>query len=189
MLALIQVSTQFCKKSGHQRAVESRPHRTKRRKDCQIGKNGKASFTKCCQTGEEERRKSDRDVDSPFRSETLRTQREPDQIPERNLEVEVNNDNTPDLTTARFGRVVRPPNYLEVMSVVSNISVEQTIAEAMSAEIKALTKDDVEGETLYLQAICPELKQQMRTQHPLEVYKAVADPDTIYLHQAMKQPD
>ncbi len=57
----------------------------------------------------------------------------------------------------------------------------------MSAKIKALTKDDVEGKILCLQARCPELKEQMRTQHPLEVCKAVADPDTMYLHQAMQQ--
>ena len=25
--------------------------------------------------------------------------------------------------------------------------------------------------------------------NPLHAYKAVADPDTIYLHQAMKEPD
>ncbi len=119
----------------------------------------------------------------------MRTQREPDEVPEINLEVEVNKYNAPELTTTKFGRLVRPPNYLEVMSVVSNISAEQIIAEAMSAEIKALTKDDVEGEILCLQAICPEVRQRMRTQHPLEVYKAVDDPDTMYLHQTMKQPD
>ena len=36
---------------------------------------------------------------------------------------------------------------------------------------------------------CPEMKNDILTQHPLEIYKAVADPDTMYLHQAMKQPD
>jgi hypothetical protein len=58
----------------------------------------------------------------------------------------------------------------------------------MTTEISQATSGDVEGEIFCLQAICPgNLLDEM--QDPIMAYKATSDPDTMYLHQAMKEPD
>jgi hypothetical protein len=61
----------------------------------------------------------------------------------------------------------------------------------MEAEISTATKADVEGEILSFQALCPHDVDatQEGKDHPLTAFKATADPDTMYLHEAMKEPD
>ena len=59
----------------------------------------------------------------------------------------------------------------------------------MKAEIEVVTRNDVVGEIFCLQALCPEALDDPTTLHPIAVYKAVVDPDTMYMHQAMKEPD
>lgn len=58
----------------------------------------------------------------------------------------------------------------------------------MSAEIIADTQTGIEGELF-----CPEASfpggTEYDEQHPFMAYKATSDPDTMYLHKAMKQPD
>lgn len=138
---------------------------------------------------ERKKKKGGQEVYPPPHAEALQTQREPEPAPERNTNVRERD--APETTTTRYGRVVRPPKYLEVMSAITDSSSESIISEAMCAEVKALTNNDcdVEGEIYCLQALCPELKEQQLSQHPLEIFKAVADPDTMYLHQALKEPD
>jgi transposase InsO family protein len=64
----------------------------------------------------------------------------------------------------------------------------ERLIEAMTTEISQATSGDVEGEIFCLQAICPgNLLDEM--QDPIMAYKATSDPDTMYLHQAMKEPD
>ncbi len=54
----------------------------------------------------------------------------------------------------------------------------------MTAEVKTLTAKGIEGEIFCLKAMFP-----VRTtdENPLTIYKATSDPDTMYLHQAMRQ--
>ena len=58
----------------------------------------------------------------------------------------------------------------------------------MSAEIIADTEAGIEGEIFCLQALFPG-GTEYDGQHPLMAYKSTSDPDTMYLHEAMKQPD
>lgn len=53
--------------------------------------------------------------------------------------------------------------------------------------IAELRDQDIEGEIYSLQAMFPNMDDDPN--HPLLAYKAVSDPDTMYLHQAMKEPD
>jgi hypothetical protein len=56
----------------------------------------------------------------------------------------------------------------------------------MLVEIKYVTRRDVEGKILCLEAIFPSRKEIEKL---LVAYKATSDPDTMYLHEAMKEPD
>ena len=56
----------------------------------------------------------------------------------------------------------------------------------MLAEIKVQTKNNVEGEIFCLEAMFPFRDEGI---HPLVAFKATSDPDTMYLHEAMKEPD
>ena len=58
----------------------------------------------------------------------------------------------------------------------------------MSAEITADTEAGIEGEIFCLQALFPG-GTEYDDQHSLMAYKATSDPDTMYLHEAMKQPN
>ena len=64
---------------------------------------------------------------------------------------------------------------------------------AMSTEIRQLTKENIEGELLCLEALFPNHEQEYNQirleQDPLYAYKATSDPDTMYLHQAMREKD
>ena len=62
----------------------------------------------------------------------------------------------------------------------------------MSTELSDLTKTKIEGETFCLQAIYPDADVNSFEgfdENPLLACKASADPDTMCMHQAMKQPD
>lgn len=60
------------------------------------------------------------------------------------------------------------------------------LIEAMLAETSALTVNGIEGEIFCLQALYPDHKM---IENPLQVYKATSDPDTMYMHEALKQSD
>ena len=64
---------------------------------------------------------------------------------------------------------------------------------ALIAEIGRTTSHDITGEIMCLEALFPDHKQQLQLMKmdddPLYAFKAVADPDTMYLHQAMKEED
>ncbi len=61
------------------------------------------------------------------------------------------------------------------------------LLEVMVAKIEGLTSTDVTGEIFGYQAMFPD--DQLDHNDPLLVYKAVSDPNTLYYHQAMKEPD
>ena len=55
----------------------------------------------------------------------------------------------------------------------------------MATELSQL---EIEGEIFCYEALFPD-GVDINNQHPLQAYKATADPDTMYMHQAMKQDD
>jgi hypothetical protein len=57
----------------------------------------------------------------------------------------------------------------------------------MVAKIEGWTSTDVTGEIFGYQAMFPD--DQLDHNDPLLVYKAVSDSNTLYYHQAMKEPD
>jgi hypothetical protein len=63
--------------------------------------------------------------------------------------------------------------------------VEQLI-KAILVKIKDLTKHDVEVEIFCLEAMFPSWEE---IEHPMMAFKATSDRDTMYLHEAMKEPD
>jgi hypothetical protein len=67
------------------------------------------------------------------------------------------------------------------------------LIKAMITEISEATKQDIEGEILCLEAMFPkghETYENMLMEHdPLYAYKATSDPDTMYLHEAMREAD
>jgi hypothetical protein len=62
----------------------------------------------------------------------------------------------------------------------------ERLIEAMMAEMKD-NAGDVEGEIFCLEAMFPDREDE--DLNPLLAYKASADPDTMYMHEAMKAPD
>ena len=78
-------------------------------------------------------------------------------------------------------------DILEVM--MAEVGTTTTMS-SKSNDKKDQDVNNVEGELLCLEALYPEgaslLEQE---QDPLFAYKATADPDTMYMHEAMKQPD
>jgi hypothetical protein len=58
---------------------------------------------------------------------------------------------------------------------------------ATTAEIQMLTAKGIEGKIFCLEAMFP--VRIADDEHPLMAYKATSDPGTMYLHQAMKEPD
>ena len=61
----------------------------------------------------------------------------------------------------------------------------ERLIEAMGAEVKD-TSGEIEGEIFCLVAMYPVRDED---ENPLLAYKASADPDTMYMHEAMKEPD
>ena len=64
---------------------------------------------------------------------------------------------------------------------------------AMTTEIINSTKDGVMGELMCFEALHPdgenEYKLMEMEENPLVAYKATSDPDTMYHHEAMREPD
>ncbi len=57
----------------------------------------------------------------------------------------------------------------------------------MMSEIREQTANDIlEGEIFCLEAIFPHWEEDI---HPLIAFKATANPDTLYMHEAMREPD
>ena len=71
----------------------------------------------------------------------------------------------------RSGRISRPIDRLTM---------------AMLAEVTENSTTDVPGEIFCYETMFSPLEPE---QHPLLAFKASADPDTMYMHQALKQPD
>lgn len=66
----------------------------------------------------------------------------------------------------------------------------QRVEELLLAELAVATSNGVEGEIFVLESLFPDHAQSMEEEnHPLMAFKASADPDTMYLHEARRQPD
>ena len=61
--------------------------------------------------------------------------------------------------------------------------------EATNKEIIANTKDDAMGEIYCLAAMHPSGGPETSNDNPLLAFKASTDPDTMCMHEAMKEPD
>ena len=60
----------------------------------------------------------------------------------------------------------------------------------MNAELAQATRHDVPGELFVDVAMFPAQADPMLEDHPLIATKAaVADPDTMYMHKAIQEPD
>jgi hypothetical protein len=67
-------------------------------------------------------------------------------------------------------------------------SPTQVIMEAMMVELSKATAGEIEGEIMCFSAMFPNYAG-LPEQDPLMIYKASADPDTMYMHEALKQHD
>jgi hypothetical protein len=56
----------------------------------------------------------------------------------------------------------------------------------MMTEMKEQTANKIEREIFCLEAMFPYREEEI---HPLTAFKATSDPDTMYLHKAIKEPD
>ena len=67
---------------------------------------------------------------------------------------------------------------------------QPNIIEAMTSEmIYNTSENDVEGELFCLEALFPKGVDTINELDPLLAFKATADPDTMYMHEAMREPD
>ena len=80
-----------------------------------------------------------------------------------------------------------------VLGVTPKVVHQPDLIEVLATEISRNTSHDVEGEILCLEAIFPDYHQQhediMIQDDPILAMKATADPDTMYMHEAMREPD
>ena len=61
---------------------------------------------------------------------------------------------------------------------------------AMNTEVTKATKGDIPGDVLCLQTMCPDHKIELTNMNEdFLAMKATSDPDTMYMHEAMKEPD
>ena len=58
--------------------------------------------------------------------------------------------------------------------------------ELITQETRRCTRNGIEGETFSISAMFPEIETE---KNPLVVMKATSDPDTMCVHEAMKEPD
>jgi len=63
--------------------------------------------------------------------------------------------------------------------------VQQRLSEAFATEIESNGLHKVPYKIFAM----PHVESQDEMEHPLFAYKAKSDPDTMYLHEAMQQPD
>jgi hypothetical protein len=64
----------------------------------------------------------------------------------------------------------------------------ETMVRAMEAELSKAIVGDIKGELFALQAMFPAYAG-FPEQNLILAYKTTADPDTMYHHQTMRQPD
>lgn len=69
--------------------------------------------------------------------------------------------------------------------------VRRLIEETAETYISGIDDDGIPGEIFSYQALFPKSEEECieGLEHPLMAYKAHADPDTMYLHQALKEDD
>jgi len=85
----------------------------------------------------------------------------------------------PSSTTPRL----TPQNTRPTRRSGRNVKAPSRLIEVMATE---LLEQEIPGELFSMQALFP---HEVSIENPLLAYKAQADPDTMYMHQAMKEPD
>ena len=63
----------------------------------------------------------------------------------------------------------------------------QVIINSMMSELSKATSDDVQGDIFFLQEIFPNYAVLLE-EDPFIIYKATSVPDTMYMHESMKDP-
>ena len=63
----------------------------------------------------------------------------------------------------------------------------QSLMETMHSELIERTQAEVTGEIFCLSALYP--RENNLKDHPLQVFKETSDPDNMYLHEVMKDPE
>ena len=98
------------------------------------------------------------------------------------------------------GKLVTPPGVRSKDQTTQIPQQDNTAGEPhdqtlmiMTTEIIECTKDGVMGELLCLEALFPNGKDEynlmLMEDNPLLAFKATSDPDTMYHHEAMREPD
>jgi len=82
----------------------------------------------------------------------------------------------------------RKPESQQVPQTSQPLQPAEKIIKAMMAELSNATASGIEGEIFCFEAMFPAYAGEPE-QDPLQVFKATSDPDTMYMHQAMKQKD
>lgn len=83
-----------------------------------------------------------------------------------------------------------PTSTSQVPTATEATNEAKQTLKVMATEIVEMTKENIEGEILCLEAIYPNAEEiNGYEQNPLLAFKASTDPDTMYLHEAMREPD
>ncbi|CAJ1929167.1 unnamed protein product [Cylindrotheca closterium] len=82
----------------------------------------------------------------------------------------------------------RQPESQQVPNTSSTSHPAETILKIMAAELSNATKKCIEGEIFCFEAMFPAYSGEAE-QDPLKIFKATSDPDTMYMHEAMREKD
>ena len=82
----------------------------------------------------------------------------------------------------------RQPESQQVPNSSQQSHPAEKVMKAMTAELSNATVNDIEGEIFCFEAMFPNYAGEPE-QDPLQVFKATSDPDTMYMHEAMRQKD
>src|SRR6056300_397126 len=80
------------------------------------------------------------------------------------------------------------PDSQQVSSSTQSTSAAENTINAMMAELSYATANDIEGEIFCFEAMFPNYAGEPE-QDPLQAFKATSDPDTMYMHEAMREKD
>ena len=121
----------------------------------------------------------------PKTRKRLKTQKVAGQVSEADLKTSGRSDSGVAPTSGSINDVLIPQRITDEKPIDSML--------AMSIELNECTKNGIQGELLCFEALFPNGKDayELMTMedNPLLAYKATSDPDTMYHHEAMREPD
>jgi len=96
--------------------------------------------------------------------------------------------NAPAMAAGRSQQQERQPESQQAPQTSQPTQPAEQSINAMEAELSKATANVIEGEIFCFEAMFPAYAGEPE-QDPLKVFKATSDPDTMYMHEAMKQKD